>query len=392
MEQVSKEEKRPKPCPKCNGQRVYSPSWYVGIYIPDTITGKLKPHRKAVSKVKAEAIAYEAKLIATKAAGETIDVTKRDTSLTAGKRIFLQWVDDQVTDGNMSDGTARPYHYRLETVLSFLEGQQQVNDLRQITEDTADDYKRWRRCQIIYESDTEQRTPTPATINRELATLKRLLAVCKKKKLIKDNPLEGYELLAENNERERYLTHEEIDALLAECGKDKYPPHTRILTVIGLNTGLRKEGVLGLRWSHIDFEKNEIERIVKHRRGKTPKVVRIPMTQQLRAELIAWRKTRPRDISCDLVVPSPKAKGQAMLVTSRWGFEWAVKEAGIEDFTYHDIRHTFATLFLEEYPDKIEILRDIMGHSSSYMTRRYAHITERARHTAMAGFAVGGRR
>jgi integrase len=102
-----------------------------------------------------------------------------------------------------------------------------------LTGELIEQYKRRRMSEV-----------KPATINRELATLKRMCVVLKAKGLVKSNPAQSVEMLSENNKRDRYLIETEISALLKEC---EQLPRLRLLVMVALNTGLRLDGCLTLK-------------------------------------------------------------------------------------------------------------------------------------------------
>ena len=185
------------------------------------------------------------------------------------------------------------------------------------------------------------------------------------------------ELLRENNKRDRYLTENEITKLLKECAP---LPRLHTLVMIALNTGLRRDGCLTLKWNEIDFKRNQISKVVKG--GKT---VFIPVTDEFKAFLLARRGNllNPNGY----VTPSPRTPmaGACMARNSNFGFESACKRAGIKDFHFHDIRHTFATHFLARTKD-IFTLSQILGHSTVTMTERYAHLLDDVRKEAMRQF------
>lgn len=357
-----------KPLPRCacGAPMSYTPKWYVSVRV--ATPGGRKQVTRAVSSVRAEAIAEERRLLCERDQGAVVR-TGVKTDFASAAAAFLRWVDTQEQQGRLSSDTIRPYRYRLKGHLApFFAG----HDIRHIDFDAADSY--------VYKRQEDG--AAPATINRELATLKKLLTVCVQKKIITQHALAGYSHLPEDNESDVYLSGEQIDALLNECADKRYAAHLYPIVLLALNTGLRRAGCLSLRWEEIDWKKLEI---VKRVKGK--KLVRIPMNATLRTELAEW-KVRDKVIRTHgPVFPSP-VTGQPMLVTSQFGFETACKAVGL-DITLHALRHTFATHFLEQFPDQIEVLRDLMGHSGAYMTRRYSHITDRSRHAAMESFRIG---
>lgn len=356
-----------KRCP-CGGSPKLSSKWYVSAYLP-LVEGGTKKYVKAVSTNKKEAEAHERQMLSKRDEGERISASK-DPTLNDFLPTWEAWLDRRLRDGKLSEGSHLSYVRRTHGHIAPHFGRMLLRD---ISTDSVEDYIDGRLEQGV----------RPATVNREVATLKRIVAIAVQKKALRYHPIHGLEMLEENNERDRHLLAAEIDKLLLSCQHATAPEHLYPIVVVGLNTGLRIHGVLTLKWEDIDWRTNEIVQTVK---GK--KVVRIPMTAVLRDTLNQWRTRDGVKRITGWVFPSTKKANQPILITSNFGLKAAMDRAGIEDATFHTLRHTFATLFLEQFPDKIEVLRVILGHSSSYITRRYAHLTERTKHEAMSSFRL----
>jgi site-specific recombinase XerD len=104
-------------------------------------------------------------------------------------------------------------------------------------------------------------------------------------------------------------------------------------------------------------------------RGKGNKIRTIPLNQI--AFDVLKERLRVRHICGDLVFPSStgtKIQKQRLIIA----FKKAVKQAGIDDFTFHDLRHTFATRLAQSGVDLYAISR-LLGHNDISTTQRYAH-------------------
>ena len=160
--------------------------------------------------------------------------------------------------------------------------------------------------------------------------------------------------VAEPPHRVRFLSHKEYARLL-ECCDDGL----RQLVTFAVATGLRKANVIGLDWSQVDLASGVITVPVKGGKLHT-----VRLTAQLRAML---GRNRIR-------------KGRVFNRTNfrkRW--DQAVKGAALEDFHFHDLRHTFASWARMAGADLADIC-EALGHSSMTVTMRYAHI-EPTQHT-----------
>lgn len=392
---ATREERSAPPCPKCGGERAYSKKWHASVYVMTT-DGEKKETVRAVSTKKADAELQEGRTIVHRADGGRVAAT--NPLMNDALDDFIDYLQDEVLDGRLAEST-KVYYEKRTKLLRPLWKKMKLADWAAQAEDLVDTYKRKRRQQV-----------KPATLNRELATLKRFCSWAKEKKRLPVNPLQGYKLLVENNQRDRVLTQEEMKALLDECGKARNAERLKLAVIIALETGLRREGVLTLKWSEVDWIRNEIVKVVKHHRSQGPKEVRIPLTPKLRDELLAWHKELKKEKVAGLggyVLPSPRKPETHMKVTSDFGFANACIRAGIDvieewnekkgkeekktGFHFHDLRHTFATYFLMRTKN-LHALAEILGHSPAEeyrMSRRYAHILSDEKHRAMKQFAEG---
>jgi integrase len=90
----------------------------------------------------------------------------------------------------------------------------------------------------------------------------------------------------------------------------------------------------------------------------------------------------------DYVFTSPRTGGQLSQIKK--GFAAAIQEAGLENFTFHDLRHTFATRLAGAGVDPFTI-RDLLGHATVMMSSDYTHSTPETRHAAISGLGEGKR-
>lgn len=194
----------------------------------------------------------------------------------------------------------------------------------------------------------------PATCNREVAVLKRVLNVAVSWGLIEHNPVDRIRMLPERNQRLRYATAEEATRLVEVAA-----PHLGPLCVTALNSGARLGELLGLRWIDVDFKSGTLS-FVDTKNGRRRDV---PMNEAIRAALAGL----PRETTHVFVY-----KGKPMKVLGS-AFDTAVKRAGLVDFHFHDLRHTFASHMAMAGVD-MRTLQQLLGHRTLQMTMRYAHL------------------
>ena len=173
-------------------------------------------------------------------------------------------------------------------------------------------------------------------------------------------------LLEENNRRLRYLSKEECQKLLSECDA-----HVRPIVAVALNTGMRKGEILGLTWDNVDMKHGFI--LLDHTKNGERR--EIPINATVRATL----QSTPRRLDVRYVFYDPATLKQYGDVKK--GFNGACRRAGINDFHFHDLRHTFASHLVMAGQD-ITTVKELLGHKTLAMTLRYSHLAPA--HTAKA--------
>jgi len=212
----------------------------------------------------------------------------------------------------------------------------------------------------------------PATVNRELACLKHMFNKAIAWNLTPTNPVKGVRLLRENNVRARCLDRQEIARLL-----DELPEYLQPLVQCALYTGMRKGELLNLKWQDVDLESDTITvRTSKNDQGRF-----IPIAPELH-EVLSGMMGRE-----DFVFSGP---GRDRIRSFKAGFDKALKRAGIEDFRFHDLRHTFASHLVRNGVDLLTV-KELMGHKTLAMTLRYAHLSPDQKRSAVRtlGFSTG---
>jgi len=206
----------------------------------------------------------------------------------------------------------------------------------------------------------------PATVNRYLAALSHVFTMAVNEwEWMDDNPMRKVKRLKEPRGRVRYLSVEEKDILLNACSasevKELYP-----VVLLAISTGMRQGEILNLRWQDVDFENS---RCILHN-TKNGERRAVPIVGPARKALKQWSKVRK--INSDLVFPGRNPK-TPIFIRKPWMD--AVMIAEIEDFRFHDLRHTAASYLAMSGASLAEIA-EILGHKTLSMVRRYAHLSE----------------
>lgn len=201
----------------------------------------------------------------------------------------------------------------------------------------------------------------PASINRELANLKKAFNLAVREwEWCEQNPVSRVSMERENNKRDRWLSLEQETLLFQGCA-----PWLRDIVVFALHTGMRMGEILSLTWPEVDFAR----RTVTVLRSKNGERRTIPLNETVLSVL--RHKSKVRSLKTDLVYCSqaytPLEAGHL-----RRSFRLALKKARIDDFHFHDLRHTFTTQLVQAGVDSYKVQR-LLGHKSPVMTQRYAH-------------------
>ena len=131
---------------------------------------------------------------------------------------------------------------------------------------------------------------------------------------------------------------------------------------MALNTGMRKEEILSLKWKDVDF-RSRIIAILDTKNGESRE---IPMNDIVYRTLVAIKETDSPWVFC-------KKNGERY-GNVRKAFEGARKRAEIVDFRFHDLRHTFASHLVMAGVD-LKTIQELVGHKSFETTLRYAHLS-----------------
>ena len=212
-----------------------------------------------------------------------------------------------------------------------------------------------------------------ATVNRMLEVVRVILRRCANQWEWLDRA-PHIRMLKEPTRRVRFLTREEAQTLLSEL-----PEHLSEMVAFSLATGLRKANVTGLQWTQVDL----VRRLawVHPDQAKARRAIAVPLNDEAVA-------TIRRQIGKHLThVFSYKGKPITQVNTKAWYA--ALKRAGIENFRWHDLRHTWASWHVQN-GTPLHALQELGGWESVEMVRRYAHFS--AEHLAPYADRLGALR
>ena len=207
---------------------------------------------------------------------------------------------------------------------------------------------------------------TPATVNGWHVVMSHMYRMAKKWKIPggEADPMIGLKHFQANNARERYLSADEIKAVMAAIETSENPQLKHIIPLL-LLTGARKQELLKAQWKDFDLEQRRW---------------RIPNTKSGRARHVPLSKAAinvinrlPRWDKCPWLVPNPSTKKPYKDIFHCWNT--ARKKAGIEDVRVHDLRHSCASNLINS-GQSLYIVGQLLGHARVTTTARYSHLSQ----------------
>lgn len=196
-----------------------------------------------------------------------------------------------------------------------------------------------------------------ATVNRTLEVLRAILRRCVNDWEWLDRAPQ-VRMLKEPIRRIRFLTKEEATDLLAEL-----PEHLADMAAFSLATGLRASNVTGLQWSQVDLARRLAW--VHPDQAKARRAIPVPLNADA---VLLVRKQLGKHLTH---VFSFRGKPVTQVSTKAWYA--GLKRAGIKDFRWHDLRHTWASWHVQN-GTPLFALQELGGWESAEMVRRYAHL------------------
>lgn len=341
-------------------QREGSPYWWYSVTLPDG--RRLRGSTKKTQKREAKLVALEKEQAALAAPTRTAAWRLRDV-------LGTYWNDHAK---NLANASPMFFHYELFS--EFLGPDLPIADL---TSSLLLDYRAARRGGSIKATAEMQeralswrklmiddagyiKAVQPQSVNRDLAHLQAALNWAKNmhSKAIPSINWRGLKA-KEAPFRVRFATGDEFAKLMEVAH-----PAMRDIILCAVTTGLRRGNIFAMEWHQVNLRGSTIT--IQFLKGGKPHTVKI--APALRAAL---GRTKPKE-RVGLVFDATNHK-------RRW--EGAVKDAGLIDFKFHDLRHTFGSWARINGADLLDIC-EALAHSSVSVTQRYAHVKPDSQTTA----------
>jgi len=199
---------------------------------------------------------------------------------------------------------------------------------------------------------------TNSTVNRVLALIRSILRrACFDWEWIEKVP--KIRLLPEPARRIRWITRQETERLIEEL-----PNHLKVMVRFSLETGLRQSNVTGLQWSQIDLTRRCAW--IHPDQAKAKKAIPVPLSKTAMVLIREQIGEHSQNVFTYFGKPVKEVN------TKAW--RNALKRAGIKDFRWHDLRHTWASWHVQA-GTPLHVLQELGGWESVEMVRRYAHLS-----------------
>jgi len=271
---------------------------------------------------------------------------------------------NRLEKSDISQKTHDEYLYRVN-VLNRIFGRYLLSEL---TEDDIRSYQKQTKSEF-----------SAVTSNRALFILKQVFKHGLRVKAIASDPISDISYLSEKeHERNRFLLPAELDNLLEASQKTRAKFYMPALIFLGAEHGASRQEALSLRWKDVnfDYEQRGTIRLFRTKNNKERTEYLMPRTKEA---LLSWRerqkwmrhRKRIDANGSDLVFR--RLNGEPI---KRFDKAWRAtcEIAGLNDFHFHDLRHTFCSNLLLSGSD-LKDVKEIIGHSDLSMTDRYSHLT-----------------
>lgn len=232
--------------------------------------------------------------------------------------------------------------------LRWLDKHLKDHKLHEITRDMIDDLSKLKLKEGV----------KPASANRMLALIRAILhKAVREWEWLEKAPV--IRLYKEDTRRIRWITRDQANRLIQEL-----PKHLADMCAFSLATGLRRANVTGLQWCDVDLVKRHA--LIHPDQAKTKKAIPVPLNEDAIAVI---RKQIGKHHQFVF-----SYGGSRIIQCSTKAWKKALRRAGIEDFRWHDLRHTWASWHIQS-GTTLQELQQLGGWSSFEMVLRYAHLS-----------------
>lgn len=256
----------------------------------------------------------------------------------------------------LADGSPRPYHLdRFKVLLPYFG----AFSIGRITKPAVREYRAARR--------KEKPLLTESTLNRDIEALRRVLYWGVDEGFLTGNPIARIRLSRARRKPKPILSVAEEDKLLAAAA-----PHLHDITIMALDTGMRRGEILNQRREHVDLNRRVLS--VTHSKTAEGEAREIPLTVRLTELLTKPLRDQPNGLLFTF------NKKPIRKIKTAW--KAAIRRAGIRYTRFHDLRHTHNTRLMEAGVIQ-DVRMALMGHSPGGTHSLYTHVELPAKREAI---------
>jgi integrase len=208
-----------------------------------------------------------------------------------------------------------------------------------------------------------------STVDKDLAVLKAFFNWCMGRNLAASNPVRRVKFFNDDNSRLRYLTEDEYERLVQAAKTIKRSPFLAEKIILSVHTGLRRGSLFHLRWDQVDF----LNRVLRIPRTKSGRPHALPLNATVLTTLQSLYNQRMPDCPYAFAHAMGRQAGEPVQDVKN-AFQTALEAADIKDFTWHDLRHTFASWLIMKGAS-LRSVAELLGHRGLRMVMRYAHLS-----------------
>jgi integrase len=257
----------------------------------------------------------------------------------------------------------------------------------------------------------KQKNTKGSSLNRYTMGLKSLINWAVKREILESNPIARLEALPESDSKQnvRFLTIEERERLMLalnaredrirqerenhnlwlqernlplvpDLKEAPFADYFKPMILLCLNTGARQNAIFSLLWQDVDLEARRLTLRGIVAKTTNAKDQYVPMNMTVYDTLSLWKQQCANISPASLVFPSPKTNRKLDNCGTAW--ENLLKNADIQNFRWHDMRHDFASQLVMNGTD-LNTVRELLGHADLKMTLRYAHLAPQVKQRAV---------
>nr|WP_312752913.1 tyrosine-type recombinase/integrase [Bacillus mobilis] len=291
---------------------------------------------------------------------------------------FLLYLE---VEKNCSNNTVIGYECDLNNFVSFLQSHKRSLDVNDINKALV------RR---FIQERVKNDHLSAASIHRQISALRSLAKYCINENIIETNFMNGIEKPKLDKKLPIYMTLQELRRFLAhlEGVQGRFALRNKVMFTLLATTGMRRQELVELTWSQLDLD-NAVVRILG--KGKKERIVPlhpivIPMLQDYKNHLPDFLT---QDSNCLFLNKNGKQLNPRGLHKI---FKETLNATGVDSkrFSLHHLRHTFATLLLQENSENVDlrVIQELLGHTSLLTTQVYTHVNYEQKQKAVTTFNI----